>query len=86
MSKTTSITVMLDPQTYAVFQEAVELTAKAGAEVTVSQLLQQHLQDEIPKESPRRIAQNYLKSVVRQIKVISPSSRKEQGETSGRTG
>lgn len=86
MSKPTSITVTLDPQIHGVFLEAVELTAKAGAEVTVSQLLQQHLQDEIPKESPRRIAQNYLKSVVRQIKEISPSSRKGQGEAPGTTG
>jgi hydrogenase maturation factor HypF (carbamoyltransferase family) len=86
MTKPTTVAVTLDPESYAIFKEAVELTAKAGAEVTVSQLLQQHLQDEIPKESPRRIAQNYLKSVVRQIKEISPGSRKDQGETPGRTG
>lgn len=78
MTKTTSITVTLDPQIYAVFQEAVELTEGAGAKVSVAQLVQHHLQDDIRRQNPRKIAQRFLKSVVRQINV-SPG-----GESAGR--
>ena len=78
MSKPATVAINLDPVSYAIFQEAVSLTESAGAKVTVSQLLQHHLHDEIRKQNPRRIAQRFLKSVVRQIKV-APS-----GETVGR--
>jgi hypothetical protein len=78
MSKPTTVAVTLDPESYAIFQEAVALTEGAGAKVTVGQLLQHHLHDEIRKQNPRKIAQRFLKSVVRQINV-SPS-----GETAGR--
>jgi hypothetical protein len=54
------------------------LAESAGAKVTVGHLVQHHLHDEIRRQNPRKIAQRFLKSVVRQIK-ISPS-----GETVGR--
>ena len=78
MSKPTNVAVTLDPESYAIFQEAVSLTESAGAKVTVSQLLQHHLHDEIRKQNPRRIAQRFLKSVVQQIRVTP------FGETLGR--
>ena len=53
MSKPTTVAVTLDPESYAIFQEAVSLTESAGAKVTVSQLLQHHLHDEIRKQNPR---------------------------------
>ena len=68
MSKPVTVAINLDPVSYAIFQEAVSLTESAGAKVTVSQLLQHHLHDEIRKQNPRRIAQRFLKSVVQQIK------------------
>ena len=64
----TTVAVNLDPESFAVFQEAVSISERAGAKVTVSQLLQHHLHDEIRKQNPRRIAQRFLKSVVQQIK------------------
>ena len=78
MSKPTTVAVTLDSESYAVFQEAVALTEAAGAKVSVAHLVQHHLQDEIRRQNPRKIAQRFLKSVVRQINV-SPS-----GETAGR--
>ena len=68
MNKPTTVAVTLNPESYAIFQEAVSLTESAGVKVTVSQLLQHHLHDEIRKQNPRRIAQRFLKSVVQQIK------------------
>ncbi len=79
MSKPTTVAVTLDSESYAVFQEAVALTEAAGAKVSVAHLVQHHLQDEIRRQSPRKIAQRFLRSVVRQIKVASSgeaSSRK----------
>ena len=78
MSKPTTVAVTLDSESYAVFQEAVALTEAAGAKVSVAHLVQHHLQDETRRQNPRKIAQRFLKSVVRQINV-SPC-----GETAGR--
>jgi len=78
MSKPTTVAVTLDPESYAIFQEAVALTEAAGAKVSVAHLVQHHLHDEIRRQNPRKIAQRFLRSVVRQIKV-APS-----GETAGR--
>lgn len=78
MSKPTTVAVTLDPESFAVFQEAVALTEAAGAKVSVAHLVQHHLQDETRRQNPRKVAQRFLKSVVRQINV-SPSR-----ETAGR--
>jgi hypothetical protein len=78
MTKPTTVAVNLDPESYAIFQEAMTLAETAGAKVTVGHLVQHHLHEEIRRQNPRKIAQRFLRSVVRQIKV-SPS-----GETAGR--
>ena len=78
MTKPTTVAVTLDPESYSIFKEAMTLAESAGAKVTVGHLVQHHLHDEIRRQNPRKIAQRFLKSVVRQIK-ISPS-----GETVGR--
>ena len=78
MTKPTTVAVNLDPESYAIFQEAMTLAESAGAKVTVGHLVQHHLHDEIRRQNPRKIAQRFLRSVVRQIKV-TPS-----GETAGR--
>ena len=77
MTKPTTVAVNLDPESYAIFQEAMALAESAGAKVTVGHLVQHHLHEEIRRQNPRKIAQRFLSSVVRQIK-ISPS-----GETPG---
>jgi hypothetical protein len=78
MTKPTTVAVTLDPESYAIFKEAMTLAESAGAKVTVGHLVQHHLHDEIRRQNPRKIAQRFLRSVVRQIKV-TPS-----GETAGR--
>lgn len=65
MTKPTTVAVTLDPESFAVFQEAVALTEAAGAKVSVAHLVQHHLQDETRRQNPRKIAQRFLKSVVR---------------------
>jgi len=77
MNKPTTVAVTLDPESYAIFKEAMTLAESAGAKVTVGHLVQHYLQDEIRRQNSRKIAQRFLSSVVRQIK-ISPS-----GETPG---
>ncbi len=72
MTKDTTIAVTLDPEGYAIFNEAMTLAESAGAKVTVGRLVQHYLHDEIRRQNPRKIAQRFLSSVVRQIK-ISPS-------------
>jgi hypothetical protein len=78
MTKPTTVAVTLDPESYAIFKEAMTLAESAGAKVTVGHLVQHHLHEEIRRQNPRKIAQRFLRSVVRQIKV-TPS-----GETAGR--
>jgi hypothetical protein len=78
MNKPTTVAVSLDPESYAIFKEAMTLAESAGAKVTVGHLVQHYLQDEIRRQSPRKIAQRFLSSVVRQIKV-SPSGEKSGG-------
>ena len=78
MSKPTTVAVTLDPESYAIFKEAMTLAESAGAKVTVGHLVQHHLHDEIRRQNPRKIAQRFLRSVVRQINVSS------SGETAGR--
>lgn len=78
MTKPTTVAVTLDSESYTLFKEAVALTESAGAKVSVGQLVQHHLHDEIRKQNPRKIAQRFLKSVVRQINVTP------RGETAGR--
>ena len=78
MTKPTTVAVTLDPESYGIFKEAMALAESAGAKVTVGHLVQHYLHDEIRRQNPRKIAQRFLKSVVRQINV-TPG-----GETAGR--
>jgi hypothetical protein len=75
MSKPTTVAVTLDPESYAIFQEAMTLAESAGAKVTVGHLVQHHLHEEIRRQNPRKIAQRFLRSVVRQIKVARVGKR-----------
>ena len=75
MTKDTTIAVTLDPEGYAIFNEAMTLAESAVAKVTVGHLVQHYLHDEIRRQNPQKIAQRFLSSVVRQIK-ISPSGER----------
>ena len=52
MSKPTTIAVTLDPESYAIFKEAMTLAESAGAKVTVGHLVQHYLHDEIRRQPP----------------------------------
>jgi hypothetical protein len=54
MNKPTTVAVTLDPESYAIFKEAMTLAESAGAKVTVGHLVQHYLQDEIRRQNPGR--------------------------------
>ncbi len=66
-TKPANVTVTLDEDTYAIFNEASEIVEKAGIRVPTSQLVQVMLNAESQRLSPRKIAQRFLKSLIEQI-------------------
>ena len=65
--KTATVTVTLDADTYATFQDASEVVSKAGIRVPTSQLVQVLINAEMSRLSARKIAQRFLKSVMQQL-------------------
>ncbi len=66
-TKTASVTVTLDEDTFAIFKEASEIVEKAGIRVPTGQLVQTMLNAESQRLSPRKVAQRFLKSIIQQI-------------------
>ncbi len=66
-SKTATVTVTLDADTFATFQDASEVVSKAGIRVPTSQLVQVLINAEMSRLSARKIAQRFLKSVMQQL-------------------
>ena len=71
MSKSTTVTVSLDEDAYGVFQTASEIVSKAGIRVPTGQLVQTMINAEMSRLSAREIAQRFLKSIMKQIGVLS---------------
>ena len=71
MSKSTSVTVSLDQDSYGVFQAASEIVSKAGIRVPPGQLVQTMINAEISRLSAREISQRFLKSIMKQVGVLS---------------
>ena len=71
MSKSTTVTVSLDEDAYGVFQAASEIVSKAGIRVPTGQLVQTMINAEMSRLSAREIAQRFLKSIMKQIGVLS---------------
>ncbi len=71
MNKSTSVTVSLDEDAYGVFQSASEIVSKAGIRVPTGQLVQTILNAEMSRLSAREIAQRFLKSIMKQVGVLS---------------
>jgi Na+-transporting NADH:ubiquinone oxidoreductase subunit NqrA len=71
MSKCTTVTVSLDEDAYNVFQAASEIVSKAGIRVPTSQLVQTMINAELSRLSAREIAQRFLKSIMKQVGVLS---------------
>lgn len=66
-TKSASVTVILDEDTFAIFKEASEIVENAGIRVPTSQLVQAMLNAESQRLSPRKVAQRFLKSIIQQI-------------------
>lgn len=82
MSKSTTVTVSLDEDAYGVFQAASEIVSKAGIRVPTGQLVQAMINAEMSRLSAREIAQRFLKSIMRQIGVLSgQNSDDDEDET-----
>ena len=71
MSKFTTVTVSLDEDAYGVFQAASEIVSKAGIRVPTGQLVQTMINAEMSRVSAREIAQRFLKSIMKQVGVLS---------------
>ena len=71
MSKSTTVTVSLDEDAYGVFQAASEIVSKAGIRVPTGQLVQTMINAEMSRLSAREIAQRFLKSIMKQVGVLS---------------
>jgi hypothetical protein len=82
MSKSTNVTVSLDEEAYGVFQTASEIVSKAGIRVPTGQLVQAMINAEMSRLSAREIAQRFLKSIMKQIGVLSSQhSDDDENET-----
>lgn len=66
-TKTASVTVTLDEDTFATFKQASEIVEKAGIRVPTNQLVQTMLNAEMTRLNPRKVAQRFLKSIMQQI-------------------
>ena len=71
MSKSTTVTVSLDEDAYGVFQTASEIVSKAGIRVPTGQLVQTMINAEMSRLSAREIAQRFLKSIMKQVGILS---------------
>jgi hypothetical protein len=78
MSKSTTITVALDEEAYVVFQNASEIVSKAGIRVPTGQLVQTMLNAEMCRLSARKIAQRFLKSVMKQVGALAGQELDEE--------
>jgi cell division GTPase FtsZ len=74
MSKSTTVTVALDEDAYSVFQSASEIVSKAGIRVPTGQLVQTMINAELSRLSARDIAQRFLKSIMKQVGILSGQS------------
>ena len=78
MSKSTTITVSLDQDAYGVFQAASEIVSKAGIRVPAGQLVQTMINAEMSRLSAREIAQRFLKSIMKQVGILSGQNTDEE--------
>ena len=82
MSKSTTVTVSLDQDAYGVFQAASEIVSKAGIRVPAGQLVQTMINAEMSRLSAREIAQRFLKSIMKQVGVVSGQNPDDETTTS----
>lgn len=78
MSKSTTVTVSLDQDAYGVFQVASEIVSKAGIRVPAGQLVQTMINAEMFRLSAREIAQRFLKSIMKQVGILSGQNTDEE--------
>lgn len=79
--KAASISVALDPETFATFQEATEIVSKAGIRVPTNQLVQVLINAEMRRLSSRKIAQRFLKSVMQQLGMLSGTNLDDEDDS-----
>lgn len=72
--KSANVTITLDADSYATFQDASEIVAKAGIRVPTSQIVQVMLNAELSRMNPRKIAQRFLKSLLQQVGGLAGST------------
>ena len=81
MSRSTTVTVSLDQDAYGVFQVASEIVSKAGIRVPAGQLVQTMINAEMFRLSAREIAQRFLKSIMKQVGILSGQSPDDEDDS-----
>ncbi len=71
MNKSNSISVSLDDDAFAIFQDASQIVNRAGIRVPAGQLVQVLINAEISRLSSQKIAQRFLKTVMQQVGVLA---------------
>ena len=80
MSKNTTVSVVLDQEAYSIFQDASEIVAKAGIRVPPGQLVQTMINAEMARLSAGKIAQRFLKSIIRHVGAQARTALEEEME------
>jgi len=76
-----TVTVTLDADTFATFQDASEVVSKAGIRVPTSQLVQVLINAEMSRLSARKIAQRFLKSIMQQLGGLAGSTFDDEDDS-----
>lgn len=79
--KAASVSVALDPETFATFQEATEIVSKAGIRVPTNQLVQVLINAEMRRLSSRKIAQRFLRSVMQQLGMLAGANLDDEDDS-----
>jgi len=79
MSK--SVTVTLDEDAFAVFQDASKIVSNAGIRVPTGQLVETLINAEMSRLSARKIAQRFLKSVMQQVGALARDAAEDDDDT-----
>ncbi|MGC1479018.1 MAG: hypothetical protein WA771_00830 [Chthoniobacterales bacterium] len=78
--KSANVTVTLESDTFATFQEASEIVSKTGIRVPTSQLVQVLINAEMSRLSSRKVAQRFLKSVMQQLGGLNGGALDDEDE------
>lgn len=79
--KSATVSITLEGEAFATFQDASEIVTKAGIRVPTSQLVQVLINAEMSRLSARKVAQRFLKSILQQLGGLSGNSLEDDDDS-----